>query len=342
MEATGTQPKQDGKAVPSRKTKTGWELPVSVIVPVYNVRNYLDRCVGSVLGQTFRDFELVLVDDGSTDGSGEMCDAWAGKDGRVHVLHQANAGQGAARNVAVRQSSGEWLAFVDSDDFVAPDYLGYLLSLARDCNAGISTCQCVLTDGRPLAGGGSDAVDVFGRTEACLRLLRGEGLMDGPWCKLFRRELLEACPFPEGRVYEDTAIMGRLVYASGRLARGGRVLYNYFVNPHGTTHSMDLQKRRDQLWANREIALFFREAGEREAEALAWDKLRKVILADVKKRVLPTGELRKFWRENRRCLPAWDALGAKCRAALAVPGLYRLWSRLAGKGGEGGRGPHSP
>lgn len=318
---------QGHKALGNTEEGTG----ISVVVPVYNVREYLDRCVQSILGQTYRDFELLLVDDGSTDGSGERCDDWAQRDARIRVFHQPNSGQAVARNRAVARSAGKWVSFVDADDFVEPDYLEYLLGLARDCAAGISSCQFVLTEGRPLAGGGSDAVDVFGRTEACLRLLRGDGLMDGPCCKLFRRGLLEACPFPEGRVYEDTAIMGRLVYAAGRVARGGRVLYNYFVNPDGTTHSMDRQKRRDQLWANREIASFFGEVGEREAEALAWDKLRKLILADIKKCVLPMGELRDFWHENRGCLATWDAVGMKCRVALALPELYRLWARLAGK-----------
>ena len=303
--------------------------PVSVVVPVYNMRAHLDRCVESVLGQTFRDFEMILVDDGSTDGSGERCDEWALRDSRIRVFHQANAGQAAARNRAVAQCAGTWVAFVDADDFVAPEYLEYLLRLARDHGADLSSCALLETDLDRLPPSPAGEVAVWEPSEACLHLLRGEGLMDGPVCKLFRRAALLSCPFPEGRVYEDTAVMGRLVHSSSRVAVGARVLYGYFRHPGSTTHSPDLKKRFDRLWANREAARYFEKAGNREAAALAWDNLRKVILADIKNRVLPMGKLRDFWRENRSELASWNALGVKCRIALAAPWLYRLWCGIA-------------
>lgn len=306
------------------------DAEISVIVPVYNVRPYLDRCMESLLGQTFRDFELILVDDGSTDGSGERCDEWAEMDGRIRVFHQANAGQGAARNRAVRRSIGKWIAFVDADDYVAADYLEYLRGLALTHGADIAMCPNIFTNGEPLPAAEDDHCTVYERSEVCLKLQEGV-LRSGPVCKLYRRELLEACPFPEGRAYEDTAIMGRLLREAQRVVLGARILYAYFVNPGSTTRALTPKKLRDQLWANLQMALFFEGVGEREAEALTWELLRKNILTDIKTRVLPVGELRAFWREHRGKIASWNVMGVKCRVALAAPWLYRLWCRLARK-----------
>lgn len=301
---------------------------VAVIVPVYNVRPYLDRCVESVLGQTFRNFELVLVDDGSTDGSGERCDEWAKRDGRVRVFHQANAGQSAARNFGVRQSKGEWVAFVDADDYVAADYLEYLLGLAEKTGAGISVCRRALTRGEELEGAPDDRMDVYAPVEACLRMLRGDVPMDGPHSKIVRRDLAEAWPFPEGRVYEDTAVMGQMFYSAGKVALGWRVLYGYFMNPGSTTHVRSGKTLRDLLWANRVSAEFFETAGERMLARQVWNNLRTVLLADTKQKALPIGELREWGRLVGEKAGGWGSLGVKCRLALIWPQGYRMWGRL--------------
>ena len=103
-------------------------MKVSVIVPVYNTRGYLARCIESILGQSFSDFELLLVDDGSTDGSGDLCDSFLTKDSRVRVFHLQNGGVSAARNYGIQQAQGEWICFVDSDDEVLKDYLQDMVS----------------------------------------------------------------------------------------------------------------------------------------------------------------------------------------------------------------------
>ena len=301
-----------------------WADGISVVVPVYNVRNLLDRCVESLLAQTLRHFELLLVDDGSTDGSGERCDWWAAQDSRIRVLHQANAGQSAARNRGVRESTGTWIAFVDSDDYVAPEYLEYLWRLRAEPGVGISMCMFALTHGEPLEPSEPDEPVVCGASEACLRLVRGDGMSEGPWCKLYRRDLLEACPFPEGRVYEDTAVMGRLVHMAGKVAAGRRVLYGYFQNPASTMRSRDPKKLRDQLEAHREAAEFLQMAGEKQAARVAWDKMRGVIMEDVKGGWLPLAELRAFGKGARRGSGAWGVLGVKCRLALLCPWGYRF------------------
>ena len=125
---------------------------ISVIVPVYKVEQFLPACVQSILGQTFADFELILVDDGSPDGCGALCDAYAGQDGRVRVIHQKNGGLSAARNSGIAAATGEFLAFVDADDIVAPDYLEQLYCALRSSGADMALCavEDVNEDGTPL------------------------------------------------------------------------------------------------------------------------------------------------------------------------------------------------
>ena len=114
---------------------------ISVIVPVYNVENYLDKSIGSILAQTYQNLELILVDDGSKDASGAMCDAWRAKDARIRVIHQTNGGQALARNHGIDEAAGAYLAFIDSDDWIAPDYLETLYRLLREHRAEISICD---------------------------------------------------------------------------------------------------------------------------------------------------------------------------------------------------------
>ena len=114
---------------------------ISVIVPVYNVEIYLHRCVDSILAQTFTDFELILVDDGSPDNCGAICDEYAKKDSRVRVIHKENGGQSSARNRAIEAAQGEWIHFVDSDDLIHPQMLEILYRAAQESGANISACS---------------------------------------------------------------------------------------------------------------------------------------------------------------------------------------------------------
>lgn len=163
----------------------------SVVIPVYEAGNCLDRCVASWLRQSERDLELLLVDDGSADGSGELCDAWAGRDARVRVIHQANAGVSAARNAGIEAARGEYLLFTDSDDYVAPDYLEKM----GDCRARFGA-DLVLCGFHHLYEG-ADILKLPGETRAFL-LEEGEedflrlyeqSFLNMPWNKLYKREL---------------------------------------------------------------------------------------------------------------------------------------------------------
>jgi len=114
---------------------------ISIIIPVYNVEDYLARCLESILFQSFKDFEVLLIDDGSTDGSGKICDAYAQNDTRIRVIHKVNGGVSSARNVGLNNANGQYISFVDSDDFVHPCFLEFLYNSIKSSKADISICD---------------------------------------------------------------------------------------------------------------------------------------------------------------------------------------------------------
>ena len=179
------------------------QLPlISVIVPVYKVENYLDCCVQSIVNQTYSNLEIILIDDGSPDASGAMCDAWAEKDSRIRVIHQQNAGGGAARNAGLDAAWGERIAFVDSDDYIAPDCYQYLHTLLEE-GADIAECDFVETE-RNDAVFGTDAGEISFYTplEAMRCHIRDTAFRQLIWNKLYRRETVGDIRFPIGTKIE--------------------------------------------------------------------------------------------------------------------------------------------
>lgn len=238
---------------------------ISVVVPVYKVEAYLDRCVQSILNQTFRDFDLCLVDDGSPDNCGAMCDAWAQKDSRIHVIHQQNGGLSAARNAgiarAMAESDSRWITFIDSDDWVHPRMLEWLLEAARVQGTDISVCAYAETAGEepwiqePFRAELWTA-EVFytqrfiGATIAC--------------AKLYRKALFETNSYPVGKLHEDEFTTYRLLFEAGKLAYVPLPLYAYFVNTAGITKS-GWSPRRLHAWeAYEQQIAFFEERGLQE------------------------------------------------------------------------------
>lgn len=204
---------------------------ITVIVPVYNILEYLPRCVQSIITQTYRRLEIILVDDGSTDGTGGLCDRLAGEDGRIRVYHKENGGSSSARNLALTKARGEYVGFVDSDDYIEPDMYERLMQ-------GIQRFQV------PAAQIGRDEIDVGGNplpdiceppeeplvmeSEDFLReLLLHKG--DCSFCtKLIRRELFPKEGFPEGKLNEDLHLLVRMLPGMGRLVSLPQQAYHVF------------------------------------------------------------------------------------------------------------------
>ncbi len=304
---------------------------ISVIVPVYNVEKYIHRCVDSILTQTFTDFELILVDDGSPDNCGAICDEYAQKDSRVKVIHQKNQGQAAARNHALAIARGQWLTFVDSDDVIHPQMLEHLHRVAEDNGVDISMCGAVEEKTLPCAFYGTRTGESVRKTmdERGLEELYDHG-EHRYWVvcgKLIRRQIVEKIPFTHGRFYEDNAVAFRWLHAAGAVADIQERYYFYQVNPEGTTKSRFSRKQLDFLWALEEQRRFYKNVGFDRMEchaavyqlkATSWylpkvcDELHDRLTAERMRRKMR--KLLKAYRPDQLALPSVEYEKIKMQA----------------------------
>ena len=256
---------------------------VSIIVPIFNVAPYLDEALDSVVSQTYRDLEVIVVDDGSTDGSGEMCEAWVSRDPRVKVVHQPNGGLSRARNVGLDLASGDAVAFLDSDDAWLPDFVERMAAGMEGSRADVVACRyAMLHEGewaglltRPpeprLASG------TYSR-DGALRALASGGLDNHVWDKLYRRSLWDGVRFPEGRVYEDVATTYRVLDRCGGLLMLDDALCLYRgQRPGGITATRSLPNALDAALAYSELASFVASRPEMFSDGQA-DGLRALCL----------------------------------------------------------------
>lgn len=235
---------------------------ISVIVPVYKVEDYIRRCVDSVLGQTFQDFELILVDDGSPDNCGTICDEYAGKDSRIHVIHQKNGGLSAARNTGMdwmfENSDSQWLTFVDSDDWIHSKYLEYLLKAVEDT-------KCMLGAGYVFQTAGDDFPEDISPTPVlitCDDYYCGSysgGVQSIACAKLYAKELFRELRYPVGKLHEDEFTTYKAVYASGQVAVIPVPIYAYYQNPEGIVRSQWNPRRMDGVYAVEEQMRFAKQ-----------------------------------------------------------------------------------
>lgn len=203
------------------------EPVISVIIPVYKVEKYIHRCVDSVLAQTFTDFEVILVDDSSPDDCGKICDAYAEKDDRIRVIHQVNQGVGAARNHGISLAAGEYLYFIDSDDYMDPASLEILLNLAEKEGADyvIGGHHRVEPDGST-PNHSAEWPDVKDTEDIRIALLRNK-IPNFVWGRLSKKSLWKNLAFPAGLLYEDMYITAELSYRAEKIAVTKEPLYYY-------------------------------------------------------------------------------------------------------------------
>lgn len=204
---------------------------ITVVVPVYNVEDYLDKCLESIISQTYTNLEILLVDDGSTDKSGIICEKYAQKDQRIKVVHRENGGLSAARNSGINIATGDYITFVDSDDVVSRDMIQYLFSILERAKADMSVCQS-----RKIGedGGFIDNVmtakdiTIFGGHEKCLEAyFQLKEFNTVAWGKLYKMSLFETVRYPEGRFHEDIFTTYKLAALSNVVAIGGERKYYY-------------------------------------------------------------------------------------------------------------------
>lgn len=225
---------------------------ISVLVPVYNVETYLCRCLDSILAQTYTDYEIVLVDDGSTDQSGALCDTYAAEHDCIRVIHQKNAGLAQVRNVSVAAARGEYITFVDSDDAIEPQLLETLMRDLRETGSDIAICSCseVSDDGKrsELSWDHKEkGFQVWTQEQAVKSLLYQKGIDNNMWGKLYTRRVLKDVVFPAGKNYEDIAVAYQIFLRSRRVCYRPEALYLYTSNTGGISQSAFSPRRMDLI-----------------------------------------------------------------------------------------------
>ena len=238
-------------------------VEISVIVPVYRVEPYLRRCLDSILAQMFKDFELIIVDDGSPDRCPAICDEYAEKDSRIAVIHQENGGVSAARNAgvawALANSNSRWLAFIDGDDWVHPEYLQFLRRAAAECSAGISACAHKLVSEyetpQPQSFNGIRQLtfdEFFSYRKDNINIVT-------PWGKLYRKAYFQDIRYPVGRINEDLFTTHILLAQSPSIALVEQELYYYFVNPNSIMRQDWSPARLNEIQGYEELIAFTRD-----------------------------------------------------------------------------------
>lgn len=232
---------------------------ISVIIPIYKAEFYLHRCVDSILRQTFTDFELILVDDGSPDGCPAICDEYARKDSRIHVIHQENMGVSAARNCGIdwvfANSVSQWITFVDSDDWVHPEMLERLLNAALEYGLSINVCRYQKTEGEEPEVNTEKLAPGLWSTEDFFVEYHVNAIV--PHGKLYRKDCFKEIRYPIGKIHEDEFITYRILFKYDQITFIDTPLYYYFNNPNGITGSAWTMERMASYDALEEQISFF-------------------------------------------------------------------------------------
>lgn len=311
---------------------------VTVIVPVYNVEADLNRCVESLVGQTLKNIQIVLVDDGSTDASGKLCDTWASRDSRILVVHKQNGGLSSARNAGIEVAVGDHLGFVDSDDYVEPHMYETLLSGIIDEGATIATCGRYVHTGNFVKEEYATAEGVFRLTaaEAMKEVLLGNKIDVSACDKLYSRELFDDIRYPEGRISEDAAIILQLLGRCDNVVQVGKCLYHYVFRAGSISKSTYNHKKYDVMRNCREMTAWV--AKNKPELSMYIDSYCCAQMAGMIECMICSPGARKewdedygdYWRLFRRCFKSYVTLGGHKKVEVARVfatrmHLYRLF-----------------
>ncbi|MFT8342950.1 MAG: glycosyltransferase [Clostridium beijerinckii] len=248
---------------------------ISVIVPVYNVEKYLPQCIDSILNQTEKNLEIILVDDGSLDNSGKICDEFSKRDDRIIVIHKKNNGLSSARNAGLEIARGNYIGFVDSDDWLDKTMYEVLLKLLKENNSDISCCDFFKTangnDSIPHID--NEIINSYNNLESLNNFYNGLYTQTVvAWNKLYKRELFKDISYPIGKIHEDEGTTYKLYYKANKITYTNRPLYYYRITPNSITTSKFNKKRLDIIYVYDEKVKFIKNINNEEiySKTLKW------------------------------------------------------------------------
>lgn len=236
------------------------DTKISVIVPVYNVEKYLSRCLESIINQTYKNLEIIIIDDGSFDNSPEICDFYAQKDNRIEVIHKENGGLSSARNAGVDISTGQYITFVDSDDFIRDNYIEYLHDICIKNKSDIVQCRFEIgsKDDFSEIDLEKEEVYIYSNIEAlCNRKLKVTAC-----AKLYRRDIIKGTKFPIGIINEDDATYYKFIYNASKISITSKKLYYYYQSNNSITRNDLNYKRTDFIDIYIDRIKYFKEKKE--------------------------------------------------------------------------------
>lgn len=231
---------------------------MSVIVPVYNVDRYLGRCIKSIMQQSYRNLEIILVDDGSTDNSGTICDTFKETDDRIIVIHKENGGLSDARNAGIKMFTGEYVTFIDSDDYVSPDMISLMLTVLKQSSCQIVQCEFVRGKDDTYKFTGNGKYKVYNKRNA----FENRDVHVCVCGKLYEKSLIKGRYFPIGKINEDEYYTYKCVYESNRTAIMPDALYYYFQRSNSIMHKKKTYLNMDILDAFDERIKYFQDRKE--------------------------------------------------------------------------------
>ena len=217
---------------------------ISVIVPVYNVKPYIDKCMQTILSQTYSNLEIILVDDGSTDGSSDVCDTYAASDSRIKVIHKENGGLSSARNAALDIATGDYIGFVDSDDYIHVQMFEKLIDASKKSDCEISICAHYTEKGNTLYIDEPvfDNEIIYTPNDAQKTLIEDINIRSYAWDKLYKANLFEGVRYPVGRNYEDIATTHILFSKAKKICHIPQYLYYYQIREGSISNHPSLEK----------------------------------------------------------------------------------------------------
>ncbi len=227
---------------------------ISVVVPVYNVQKYLKKCINSIVGQSYKNLQIILIDDGSTDDSGIICDEYAKKYQNIEVVHKKNGGLSDARNVGIKKSKGKYITFIDSDDYVEPDYIFYLYSIICKYNVPVSVCRHIVHQEKSGVVIPKNHHESKWKKEKIFEdILYSRTYEVSAWGKLYETNLFKSIKFPVGKLFEDVATTYKIIDRCEYIGVGDGIKYHYIMRKGSIVNNKFTENHKYMITATLEM-----------------------------------------------------------------------------------------